>query len=156
MRYKIGIVMGAALIFMTIAGTAFGWGDRGHGGKCDRDDKGRIEAMAKELNLTPDQETRLKEIKEAHRAQAKKSHLTLKEKYQALRDELSKPGVTRQAVEPIVAEINRLEAGMTKQRIEGIFEVKEIMTPEQFAKLQANKGAKHYKGFKMRRYWKGR
>jgi Spy/CpxP family protein refolding chaperone len=104
--------------------------------------------MAKELNLTPDQEARLKEAKETHRAQIEKLRLALKEKRKALRDELSKPGVTRQSVEPLVAEIKAMEAGLTDQRIQGIFAVKEILTPEQFARLQAGKEARHKKGRK--------
>lgn len=146
MRRKISLIMIAFLIVVTVTGTAFAWGGCSREGKGGRDHDGRMATMAKELNLTPEQEAQLKSAKEANRDQMKNMRLALKEKRQVLQGELSKPDMTRQAVEPLVAEIKALEAGLTDQRIDGIFKVKEILTPEQFAKLQARKGADFKKG----------
>lgn len=154
MGQRISLIIGALLIVAAITGTVFAWGGCGQGGRSGRDHNDRMAVMTKELNLTPDQEIQLKSTKETHRAQMGNLRLALKEKRQALKGELSKPGVTRQTVEPIVAEIKKLEADITGQRVDGIFKIKEILTPGQFAKLQAKKGAKCKEG-KMKNCRKG-
>lgn len=147
MRQTIRMIIGVLLVTMVVTGTAFAWGSGcDKDGKGDRDHKDRMAEMAKELNLTADQEAQLKATKEAHRTQMESTRLALKEKRQALKGELAKAGVTREAVEPIVAEIKTLEGSLTEQRVDGIFKVKEILTADQFAKLQAKKEAKSKEG----------
>ncbi len=155
MRQKITLIMVTLLIVTMAAGTAFARGGCSRAGKGERGHKGRMEMMCKKLGLTEDQEARLKSVKEANREAMGNLRLALKEKQGTLREELSKPGVTRQAVEPLVAEVKALEAGLTEARIDGIFKVKEVLTPEQFARLQAGKGPKHKEGI-MKNFRKGR
>ena len=54
----------------------------------------------------------------------------------------------QQKIEPLANEIKSLQAQLIDSRINGIFAVKEILTPEQFAKFQqmAEKWQKERKG----------
>jgi len=54
-----------------------------------------------------------------------------------------------------MAEIKRLQANMVDKRVDGIFKVKEILTPEQFAKLETMKD-KRMEAVNKRRGGKGR
>ena len=146
MKKIIGIVI-VMILIAALTGTA-AFAEMGCDAKCQLDSrhKDKMEAVAKELGLTAGQEKALKESKEAFRAQVQGLRAQLKEKRQALKAELSKPGVTRQQVEPIVAEMKALQSRMVDQRIDGIFKIKEILTPEQFTKLQAMKGKREHSG----------
>ena len=95
--------------------------------------KGRI---FKELNLTQEQQKKLEENQKAQREEMTKLRSAIKEKQAKLQEELKNIAVTRAAVEPLVNEIKSLQAQLIELRIKGIFTVKKILTPEQFAKFQ--------------------
>ncbi len=97
---------------------------------------GQREEMTKELNLTPEQQAKIEENRKAGREQMMKITTALKEKQAKLQEELKNPAVTRQGVMPLVSEIKALEAQLVDRRMDGIFAVKQIMTPEQFIKFQ--------------------
>jgi len=91
----------------------------------------------KELNLTAEQKEKLKAQREAKKGDFKALHEQMKAKMQALHEEISKPGTTRADVNGLVNEINALKGQMFSQMTDGIFAMKEVLTPEQFAKMQA-------------------
>ena len=53
-------------------------------------------------------------------------------------------------MEPILAEIKKLQSDMADKRADGIFSVKGILSPEQFAKLQSMKEKRMQDGNKKR------
>jgi Spy/CpxP family protein refolding chaperone len=61
---------------------------------------------------------------------------------------MKNPAVTVASVQPLVNEIKSLQTQIIDGRISGIFAVKEILTPEQFAKFQqtTEKWQKNKKG----------
>jgi len=137
------IVIALAIAGNALAGTrcsSYGKGDKCHNGK---------DGVMNQLNLAADQKTRLEQAKTAHREEMTALRNMMKEKRRELRDALAKPGTTRQQVEPIVTEIKKLEASMIDKRVDGIFTVKEILTPEQFSRLESMKKDKiEYKKIK--------
>jgi Spy/CpxP family protein refolding chaperone len=144
------IAMVVAVVFIT--GSVFAFGGCGMQGKDGKEclGKGKMkEEMKKELGLTAEQDKKLEACKEAHRAEAKGMHDAMKAKKDELRTAIAQPGATRAQVEPIVNQLKALEAQMTDKRIDGIFAVKAILTPEQFAKLEAMKE-------KRMKDWKGK
>lgn len=149
---KITVLMVMAAAAMLIAGSAFAWGGGREGfGKGDKDcpnAKEMRKEMKEELGLTAEQEKQLEANREAHRAEAKAMHDAMKAKKDELKAAIAKPGAARAQVEPIAGQLKALEARMTDKKIDGIFAVKAILTPEQFAKLEAMKGerAKERKG----------
>ncbi len=92
--------------------------------------------LKRELNLTPEQDKLLKSLRESGRSEMGSLMKALKAKHEELRIALGKPGVTRAQVEPIVTEIKAIQSRLTDHRIDGIFKTKQILTPEQFQKLQ--------------------
>ena len=55
---------------------------------------------------------------------------------QALHAAIAKPGTTRANVDALIGEVNGLKGQMFSQRIDDLFAMKEILTPEQFVKMQ--------------------
>ena len=148
MKSKIGFIIGMVIIAALITGTAFAENSSGcpagHGGQQGFKDKKM--AIEHELNLTPEQDKLLKDAKSSHRAEMAALAKALKEKRRQLKDALAKPGVTKQQLEPITAELKQIQSQMIDARMGGILRVKEILTPEQFQKLQSMKDGWHKEG----------
>ena len=97
---------------------------------------GAKENVFKELNLTPEQQQKLEENRKLQRQEMTELHSAMQEKQKQLQQELSSPGVNMETIDPLVNEIKTLQARLIDRRIKGIFTVKSILTPEQFAKFQ--------------------
>lgn len=97
---------------------------------------GESKEFMKELNLTPEQKEKLKAQREAGKESRKAVREQLKTKMQALHEAIAKPGATRAGVDGLVGEVNALKGQMFSQKIDGLFAMKEILTSEQFAKMQ--------------------
>ncbi len=95
-------------------------------------EKGKI---FKELKLTPEQEKKLEDNRKAQQEEMLKLREAVKANHEKLQAKLKDPAVTRGAIEPLVSEIKSLQAKLIDHRINGIFAVKAILTPEQFAKF---------------------
>jgi Spy/CpxP family protein refolding chaperone len=92
--------------------------------------------VLKELNLTEEQKDRLKQNRNAQHEKMKDLRTQLIKKHAELKDKLSNPDVQRASVEPIATELKDLQAKIMDCRLDGVFAVKEILTPEQYAKFQ--------------------
>jgi Spy/CpxP family protein refolding chaperone len=105
--------------------------------------------MFTELGLTQKQQEKLAENRKAQRQELSGLMEAIREKQEKLQSELKDPKATRAKLQPLIAEIKSLQARLIDQRINGIFAVKEILTPEQFIKFQ-EKIQKMHKGKKGR------
>ncbi|MDD5423408.1 MAG: Spy/CpxP family protein refolding chaperone [Candidatus Omnitrophica bacterium] len=105
-------------------------GEKTHMGK-------KWESLTKELGLTPEQDQKLEANRKAQFDKMKDLRKAMKEKRGELSKALENPAATRSSVEPIIAEMKALESQSVDQRIDGIFSVKEILTPGQFAKFNS-------------------
>jgi len=131
MKKAKSIIIGLAVVFVAVsAAYAKPQGEYQH-----RGDKQK-ENIFKELNLTPEQQKKLEENRKAQRQETEKLFSALKEKQAKLQEALKNPTVTRDKVEPLVNEMKSLQAQLVDHRIDGIFAVREILTPEEFAKFQ--------------------
>jgi Spy/CpxP family protein refolding chaperone len=123
-------VIGCAIVFLALSGAyAQGQGKNRPGGE------GKKEGLFKELKLTPEQEKKLEENRNARQQQMVTIRAAFKASHEKLQAKLNDPAVTRAAIEPLINEIEVLQAKSMKNRIDGIFEVKEILTPEQYVKF---------------------
>ncbi len=99
----------------------------------------RIQRMHSELGLSSEQQRKLK----AHRESKMQRHRAYREKIraqrQALRAELQKPDIDRQRVNALHNEIKHLMNQSADDRLEGILEVREILTPEQYRAFMKKK-----------------
>ncbi len=103
---------------------------------------GEDQGFLQELNLTQDQKTKLKALREGKKESSQALREQLKAKMQALQDAISKPGTTRASVNGLVGEVTALKGQMFARKIDGVFAMKEVLTPEQFAKMQAHRKEK--------------
>ncbi|MDO8535684.1 MAG: periplasmic heavy metal sensor [Candidatus Omnitrophota bacterium] len=139
------MILVSLVIAVLISGNALAEQECGFHGQREKGSKAK-EMITSELNLSVDQQNRLEQEKVAHREVMEKMRGALKEKRAELRDAIAKPGTTKEQVEPILAQIKKLQADMADKRMDGIFAVKGILSPEQFTKLQAMKEKKMQAG----------
>jgi Spy/CpxP family protein refolding chaperone len=97
---------------------------------------GEGKEFMKELNLTPEQKEKLKTQREARQASHKVMREQLKTKMQELHAAIAKPGAIRPEVNGLVNEVMAIKGQIFSQKIDDLFAMKEILTPEQFAKMQ--------------------
>lgn len=113
-----------------------------------------VDGIFKELNLTTEQKNKLKQNRRAQRDKIEDLQAELKEKHAELASKLNDPDVSRAMVEPIATELKSLHAKIIDSRIDGIFAVKEILTPEQYAKFQEKVKEKVENRKEQRGQWK--
>lgn len=139
MRKNFISIIGMLIVSAFIAGSAFCEQGACSLGKDGARHAKKEAAIARELKLTAEQDKLLKEAKASHRAGMAELFKAMKAKRQELKTALAKPDATKEQVAPIAAEIKGLQAEMIDRRIDGIFEIKKILTPEQFQKLEEMK-----------------
>jgi periplasmic protein CpxP/Spy len=93
------------------------------------------EDVFKQLNLTKEQEKQLTDNRQAESQKMAQLRTAMKENQQRLQQALKDPAVTREKVGPLVNEIKALQAQLIDGRVDSIFAVKQILTPEQYAKF---------------------
>jgi Spy/CpxP family protein refolding chaperone len=105
------------------------------GDSCCAHDMHRGEKMAKELGLSTQQKSQLKELRETMR----EAHKDQMQKMKALRDkskeELLKPVPSKDALYAIAKESGELRRVMAEKEADHLLKVKVVLTPEQFNKL---------------------
>ena len=147
MKTNIKMILVSLVVATFIAGNVFAGEGCGFAGQRDKHLKAK-DAVTRELNLSADQQNRLEQERTAHRKAMETLRGALKEKKRELQDAIARPDVTREKVEPILTQIKRLQSDMADKRVDGIFAVKGILNPEQFAKLQSMKEKRMHGGNK--------
>jgi len=89
--------------------------------------------MHKQLGLTADQEKQLEEHKTAHKNGMNLLYENIKTKRKELAEELQNEELDMEKLMKIHAELKVLNGQKEDSRLESILEVREILTPEQFA-----------------------
>ena len=138
MKTNIKTVVAVIVVAAVVAGNAFAGTECGSSGQRAKGSKAK-DAITRELNLSADQKNRLEQERTAHREAMEALHSALKERKRELQDALARPDVTREQVAPVLTQIKKLQSDMADKRVDGIFAVKGILSPEQFAKLQSMK-----------------
>ncbi|MFH1360355.1 MAG: Spy/CpxP family protein refolding chaperone [Candidatus Omnitrophota bacterium] len=93
--------------------------------------------IAEELVLTDEQQKALKEHRESFREETKALRDSLRTKQEALHAQLEKYDADQTVVNNLANEVKALQSQLVDQRVSSISEVKNILTPEQFDKLQS-------------------
>ncbi|MCK4462870.1 MAG: periplasmic heavy metal sensor, partial [Candidatus Omnitrophica bacterium] len=89
-----------------------------------------------ELGITAEQEAKLKAQREEFRDKNKKLMEKMLSKRKELKQELEKPNINRAKVDKIIADIKNLTGEKLRSRVHKIISMKNVLTQEQFEKLQ--------------------
>ena len=100
----------------------------------------RRQEFYRDLNLSEDQKKLLEENKKARREEMRSLFSQMKEKREAIRNELQRDELNIGKITQINDELKILSAQMLDHRLEGILEVRKILTPEQFKKFMMKVG----------------
>jgi Spy/CpxP family protein refolding chaperone len=93
-------------------------------------------SIMERLNLTPEQTTEFIAMGTADLEKGKAITEPLNTKIQALHTAIAKPGATQADVKKLITEIGTLQEKLLSLRVDRLFTLKKILTPEQFAKMQ--------------------
>lgn len=96
-----------------------------------------VSDIARELGLTTEQKEQFKEQRYQAKVRMVDTRSKIMLKKLELRHELEKKEVDRKALGGIVEELKKLHGIMLEQRVDSILKTREILTPEQFEKLQS-------------------
>ncbi len=97
--------------------------------------KAKMLEVFKQLDLSPEQEKQLQAHRKNHRGQAGEFREDMKAKKDALRDELQKEELNMEEIYKIHNELKSMLSQKADHRLEGILEVRKILTAEQFRKF---------------------
>ncbi len=89
----------------------------------------------KQLELSPEQEKQLSTHRAEHREQGKAIYKNIKTKREEIREELQKQDFDMKKIKKIHSELKSVYSRKADHRLEGILEVRKILTTEQFAKF---------------------
>ncbi len=97
--------------------------------------KARMLEVFKQLDLSPEQEEQLKAHRNNHREQGREFRESLRAKKEAIRNELQNEELNMEEIYKIHNELKGLLSNKADHRLEGILEVRKILTAEQFRKF---------------------
>ncbi len=89
----------------------------------------------KQLDLSPEQEKQLNIHRKRHREQGKEIHTSIRAKREAMKEELQKQALDMEKINKIHSEMKSMHSKKADHRLEGILEVRKILTTEQFVKF---------------------
>ncbi len=101
--------------------------------------KGPFREQLKTLNLTAAQTEQLTAQRKEKREAMKNLRESLKAKRRELREELYKENTDKAKIESIASELKKLNAQRIDRHVQGILQMKAMLTPEQFKKLSSLK-----------------
>ena len=96
----------------------------------------RNKEVVKELQLTPDQVNKIDRIFKSNKGEIKAFHKELKSKENQLRSLIQNPDSTRGEVLELTDEINDIKSQGQKLKIQMLWEIREVLSPEQRIKLK--------------------
>ncbi len=98
-----------------------------------------FQKIVEELNLTSQQQEKIKEIQALNQEKRKQIREELNQERKKLKGILADGNSNRQAAQEIADKIKKLMGELIDLRIEMVFSLKEILTPEQFKQMHQNK-----------------
>ena len=102
--------------------------------------EGELALMIRAANLTPEQQTRVREILSAHRASSRPVVEQLRTAQTELGNKLLAPGSVQAAdLQPLLQRIGQLRDQLARDSATAALEVRAVLTPEQLARVAQTK-----------------
>ncbi|MBF0619189.1 MAG: Spy/CpxP family protein refolding chaperone [Candidatus Omnitrophica bacterium] len=92
-----------------------------------------------DLGLTPEQREKVKALKDSFQAELQAIANASRVKRNELKMALDQDKLDRKAIDKLVAEIGDLDARRLTAQVDQVFKMREVLTPEQFRKIQEYK-----------------
>lgn len=151
-KYTVKIIIAvaiAAMISMPAAYAEFGRGD--HEGREGKHGK-VMKKIMEDLDISPEQKVEIDKNRKEHHEKKKALREEMKVKKQQLKDELKENAPDRGKINRTIDEISDIQKKLLRQRVDGVLEMKEILTEEQFTQLheKMENTRKRHKGKKGR------
>jgi Spy/CpxP family protein refolding chaperone len=147
--HRIIVVAAVVVLSLVLTGVSFAAApfqkERGMSHEC------REKEMSKALNLTAQQEQQIRELQKSNFERSKQLRAELRDKRNALGEELNKQSSDMSKVKALAADIKDIEGRLIDQRVESVIKMKEILTPEQYQKFQNTMNEKRGDWKKRRR-----
>lgn len=141
------VYLSVALMFLA-ASTAYAMpgfdgsqrGEKGPGFEGDEAKNGKgpekhFQDMTEQLDLSKEQKEQLKTHYDQQKVRMKETGEALKTSRKALRDEMQNYNSDESTIKNTTAELKALQAQMLDQKVDGFLAMREILTPEQFQKM---------------------
>ena len=116
------------------------------------DIEAEIDRLHQEIGLSAEQEAVLKKYRQEHRDQIHDLHGEIRDARNQIKEELQKTQFDPERVKALHEKIKSLKVQLEDKRLEGIMEVRGVLSPEQFARFMEIK--EKYKD-KWYEYYKG-
>lgn len=98
-----------------------------------------FEKIAKELNITDEQKAQLNEMMKVDMERKQELRKQVREKMDAISDELMKENIDMNAVNSIAAEVQQLSADISRINIESKLKVRSVLSFEQYTKMEQSR-----------------
>lgn len=125
-------------------------GEKDHSEKWKERIEARKQEMFKELNLTDEQKQKIDDNSTKNRNDAKGLYSQMKELRNAMRQELEKDTLDLDKINQIQSQIKQTNEQIMDNRLQGILEVRGILTPEQFRKFSEKMNEHRERSMRMR------
>lgn len=122
------IVPAAIAMALAFAGASYAQ-QINEGGQPYRD---KADEVLKKLNLSPQQEARIKEFQDINRGKTKELRLNLREKRKELIEELDNPNSDTARIKVLTSDLKDIEGRLIEHRVNGAIQMKRVLTPEQY------------------------
>ena len=100
----------------------------------------RFEEMAQELNLTAEQRDKIEAHRKQHMDAVKAVQEQIRQQREAIGEELQKPQLDLEKVKQLHGDLKKLLLKKEDLMFSGILEIRDILTPEQFARFHQKMG----------------
>jgi Spy/CpxP family protein refolding chaperone len=129
-----------AVLFMFTGLSVPAYSEGPEGNQKDRQEwkermESKMQGLFKELNLTEAQKKQLDENRAKNREAMETLGKSMRENKEQMRKELQKDTLDMGKINQLQTQIKETQAKMTDNRLQGILEVHNILTPEQFKKF---------------------
>jgi Spy/CpxP family protein refolding chaperone len=133
MKTKVGIGLAVVVVAAMVLSTTGAYAMGGWGGK--KDMEAHFKKMAEELKLTPEQKAQLDKQRGEFMAKTQALREKIKAMRTSLRQELDKPASDKTRIDSLVAELKDVVGEQIRIKVDSIIALKQVLTPEQFARM---------------------
>ena len=98
-----------------------------------------FEKIAKDLGITDEQKEKLNEMMKEDMSRKKELRGQIKEKMDAVTDELMKENIDMNAINALAAEIQQLSADISRINVESKLKVRSVLSFEQYTKMEQSR-----------------